>query len=112
MDVPGASHPQKGKETFVSAADIIVGATSADVHTEMGKPVQGQTSSEEKSKRLGSKEGSVLTNESNTFNEQGLEVDHRNGGTANASKVEEKDDLVGAEDRLHETAESVVAERD
>jgi hypothetical protein len=96
----------------VSAADTIVGATSADVHTGMGKPVQGQTSSEEKSKRLGSKEGSVLANERDAFNEQGLGVDHRKGGTANASKVEEKDDLSGAEYRLPETAESVAAERD
>jgi hypothetical protein len=76
-----------------------VGATSADVHTGIGKPVQGQTSTEAKSKRLGSKEGSVLSNERDAFQQQGLDADHRRGGTANASTVEEKDDLVGAEDK-------------
>lgn len=78
----------------------------------MGKPVPGQTSTEAKGKRLGSKEGSVLANERDAFREQGLGVDHRRGGAANASAVEENDDLVGAGDRLPETAESVVAERD
>lgn len=78
----------------------------------MGKPVQGQTGSEAKSKRLGSKEGSVLANERDAFKEQGLDVDHRKGGAANARTVEGKDNLVGAEDKLPETAESVAAERD
>jgi hypothetical protein len=78
----------------------------------MGKPVQGQTSSESRSKRLGSKEGSVLANERDAFQQQGLDVDHRKGSTANASTEEEKDDLVSAENKLPETAVSVAAERD
>ncbi len=53
-----------------------------------------------------------MANERDAFREQGLDVDHRKGGTANASTVEERDDLVGAEDKLPETAESVAAELD
>jgi hypothetical protein len=89
-----------------------MGATRADVHTGMGKPVQGQTSSKSKSKRLGRKEGSVLANERDAFQQQGLDVDHRKGGTANARTEEEKDYLVGAKNKLLERAESVTAERD
>lgn len=78
-------------------------------HTGTGKPVQGQTSSEGKSKRLGNKEGSVLSNERDAFKQQGLGMDYRKGGTANASTVEEKDNLVGAEDCIHESAENLAA---
>jgi len=41
-----------------------------------------------------------------------LEAEHRKGGTANAGSVEERDEIVGAEERLPETAESVAAERE
>ncbi|KAL8918435.1 MAG: hypothetical protein Q9208_007340 [Pyrenodesmia sp. 3 TL-2023] len=51
-EVPGqADNPDvlrsHGKEsTYTSASSTLGGATSADVHTGMGKPIQGQTSSE------------------------------------------------------------------
>ncbi|MCJ1469109.1 hypothetical protein MMC07_007742 [Pseudocyphellaria aurata] len=43
-----ASHPSDADKDapFTSAADTLGGATSADVHTGLGKPLQGQTSTE------------------------------------------------------------------
>lgn len=38
------------KETWTNAGSTLTGASSADVHTGLGKPVQGQTNSEIKTK--------------------------------------------------------------
>ncbi|KAF4547531.1 Hypothetical protein D9617_40g012700 [Elsinoe fawcettii] len=45
-DIP-TTGATSGQET-TSASDTIVGATSGDVHTGLGKPIQGQSSSEQR----------------------------------------------------------------
>jgi hypothetical protein len=112
-DVPGASHPQTGKETYVSAQDTIGGATSADVHTGLGKPIQGQTSGEDELDKKGQQTGDNLGNlhHRDPFKEKGVDVDHEKGGKVVGEK-EDRATMKDALDREPETAESVAAERD
>ncbi|RGP65376.1 hypothetical protein FSPOR_7306 [Fusarium sporotrichioides] len=100
-----------GNEGAVPAAATLGGATSADVHTGLGKPASGQTSQElhgtEKKNRSGL-EG-VGANPSNPIHDKGADRDHptnyRGKGGENAL------DYAGAEDREPTKAEGVASER-
>lgn len=80
------------------------------MHTGIGKPLPGVEGREEKSKRLGSKTGSVAANQRDPMVERGLHEDHEKGGKANARTVEERAGLMDASERMPETAETVAAE--
>jgi hypothetical protein len=74
--------------------------------------VWGQTSGIDDQNRLGSKTGSVTANQRDPFVERGLRDDHEKRGKANVPDVTVMAEMLSAEDRLPETAESVAAERD
>lgn len=74
--------------------------------------MSGQTKGRDDQNRLGSKTGSVAANQRDPFLERGLHEDHEKGGKANAPDVTVRAEMLSAEDRLPETAESVAAERD
>ncbi|KAK6208515.1 hypothetical protein QIS74_12033 [Colletotrichum tabaci] len=112
QETPGqALNPEA---TTYTAANDFPGVTSADVHTGLGKPVQGQTSAELHGANLGRRdresaglEGVGASGKDN-FRERrldvGVEPDSR-GKTKNAS------DIPGAEERLPASAEEVASER-
>lgn len=111
-DTPGqALNPEA---TAYTAANDFPGATSADVHTGFGKPIQGQTSAESHGANLGRRnhesaglEGVGASGKDN-FRERrldvGVEPDSR-GKTKNASNVP------GAEERIPVSAEQLASER-
>ncbi|OHW95755.1 hypothetical protein CSPAE12_05646 [Colletotrichum incanum] len=112
QETPGqALNPEASTYT---AANDFPGATSADVHTGLGKPLQGQTSSElhgvklrHRKKESAGLEGVGASGKDN-FRERRLDVDHEpdsRGKTKNASAVP------GAEERLPASAEEVASER-
>ncbi|KAI1071515.1 hypothetical protein LB507_004898 [Fusarium sp. FIESC RH6] len=100
-----------GNEGAVPASATLGGATSADVHTGLGKPAAGQTSQElhgtEKKNRSGL-EG-VGANPSDPIHAMDADRDHptnyRGKGGENAL------DYAGAEDREPAKAEEVASER-
>lgn len=72
----------------------------------------GQTKGIDEQNRLGSKLGSVAANQKDPFLERGLHEDHEKGGKANAPDITVRAEMLSAEDKVPETAESVAAERD
>ena len=111
-EVPGqANNPNISKETWTSAQDTIGGATSADIHTGYGHPGSGQTSQE---LHGGGKERSGLSgvgaNKSDPVRERGLDVNVPKG-TRGKSGID-RQDILGAEERVSESAETIAAERD
>ncbi|KAI9880242.1 MAG: hypothetical protein M1830_004586 [Pleopsidium flavum] len=108
-----------GKEsTYTAASDTLGGSTSADVHTGMGKPMQGQTSSEmrqEGGKRTGlvgvGASGAASTNqmvdERVDPSQRGLERDEAQSGPERTYKRSG-----GTTDVPPASAEEVAAERD
>lgn len=110
-----------------SAADTLGGATSADVHTGLGHPGQGQTSTElrHEGQHTASKQGTGLVGKASTMNTGGVyndgqAVDQKDPGFANQRALDkEQGDMAGqrgniggpaAEERLPETSETVAAE--
>jgi hypothetical protein len=114
-EIPGqAMNPNISKETRTSAQDTIGGATSADVHSGYGHPGSGQTSKELHGdgnfpgKREKNGLAGVGANQSDVFREWGQDIDFPTGTKAKSSV--NREDIVGAEERLPESAESVAAE--
>ncbi|KXH26164.1 hypothetical protein CSIM01_11434 [Colletotrichum simmondsii] len=112
QEIPGqALNPEA---TTYTAAQDFPGATSGDVHTGLGKPVQGQTSAELHGANVGRRdkesaglEGVGASGKDN-FRERRLDVGQEpdtRGKTTNASNV------LGAEERLPVSAEEVASER-
>ncbi|GKT45885.1 uncharacterized protein ColSpa_06066 [Colletotrichum spaethianum] len=111
QDTPGQALNPEAK-TYTAANDF-PGATSADVHTGLGKPMQGQTSRElhgahpgNRKKESAGLEGLGASGKDN-FRERRLDVDQEpdsRGKTKNASAVP------GAEERLPASAEEVASE--
>ncbi|KXH61824.1 hypothetical protein CSAL01_12786 [Colletotrichum salicis] len=100
--------------TAYTAAHDFPGATSGDVHTGLGKPMQGQTSAELHGTNLGrrDKESAGLegvgTSSKHNFRERRLDVDlepNSRGKTKDAS------DTLGAEERLPVSAGEVASQR-
>lgn len=54
----------------------------------------------------------MLANQRDPFVERGLHEDHWKGGKANAPDITVRAQMMSAEDRMPETAESVAAEMD
>jgi hypothetical protein len=111
-----------GKEsTYTSATDTLGGATSGDVHTGMGHPGQGETSTEVRHdgphtrKREGAgldglaQGGSGLRDEGNVEARR-LARDTTDHGTINAR--EHNVSLEGAEDKLPTSAEELASMRE
>lgn len=114
-EIPGqAMNPNISKETWTSAQDTIGGATSADVHTGYGHPGSGQTSKELHGdgnfpgKREKKGLAGVGADQSDVFRERGQNIDFPTG-TKGKSGVN-REGIVGVEERLPESAESVAAE--
>ncbi len=98
------------------ASDTINGASSADVHQGLGLPVQGQSSQELRGSGFakGRKEGTGLAgvgaDQGDSFRERGLDV---NGPTGTRGKSgQNRENILGVEDREPVGAEAVAAERD
>lgn len=111
-ETPGqAENPDISKETWTSASDTIGGATSADVHTGLGKPVQGETSNEihgkEKKERSGLEGAGASVGDS--VRDRALDIDAPTG--VRGKSGEKRDQIPGAEERVPESAETVAAER-
>ncbi|KAF5678477.1 hypothetical protein FHETE_1195 [Fusarium heterosporum] len=100
-----------GAEGAVSASDTLGGATSADVHTGLGKPESGQTSQELHGRGKKNRSGleGVGANASDPIHDKGADRDYptnyRGKGGENAV------DYPGAEDREPAKAEAVASER-
>jgi hypothetical protein len=96
-------NPNISKETWTSAQDTIGGATSGDVHTGLGKPVQGQTSEElhDGSHTRAGLEG-VGASASDPTRERALDIDVPKGSRGKSS--DERFDIPGAEQRDPESA--------
>ena len=112
-EVPGqANNPNISKENWTSAQDTVGGAISADVPTGYGHPGSGLTSQELHG--TGKKERSGLSgvgaDQSDPVRESGLDVDLPEG-TRGKSGVD-RQDILGADERVPEGAEAVAAERD
>ncbi|TKW55310.1 hypothetical protein CTA1_12780 [Colletotrichum tanaceti] len=113
-ETPGGQALNPEATTYTAAANDFPGATSADVHTGLGKPAQGQTSAElhgahpgRRDRESAGLEGVGASGKDN-FRERrvdvGVEPDSR-GKTENAS------DVSGAEERLPASAGEVASER-
>jgi len=112
-EIPGqANNPNISKETWTSAQDTIGGATSADVHTGYGHPGSGQTSIELHGKRKKERSGltGVGANSGDPIRERGFDIDAPKGTRGKSG--ENRQDILGAEERVPESAEAVAAERD
>ncbi|KAM3065643.1 hypothetical protein ACMFMG_011352 [Clarireedia jacksonii] len=113
---PSAEYPnQENAVGTASAQDTIQGATSADVHTGIGKPVNGMTSREirgdgHKGKREKNGLAGVGADPTDSFRERALDIDFP-AGTKGKSGANRGEEIVGAEERVPESAESVAAER-
>ncbi|KAK2672952.1 hypothetical protein RAB80_010495 [Fusarium oxysporum f. sp. vasinfectum] len=100
-----------GASGAVSASATLGGATSADVHTGLGKPAAGQTSQELHGREKKDRSGltGVGANPSDPIHDMGADRDHptnyRGKGGENAV------DYPGAEDREPVKAEQVASER-
>jgi len=105
-------NPNISKETWTSAQDTIVGATSADVHTGYGHPGSGQTSKELHGERKKERNGlvGVGANQTDPIRERALDIDHPKGTKGYSG--ENREDIPGAEDRVPVSAEALAAERD
>lgn len=108
-EVPGqANNPNINKDTWTDAPSTITGATSGAVHTGIGKPAQGQTSSE---LRDGRHERTGLTgvgaDQNDPIRERGMDIDFPKG-TKGKSGVN-REDIPGAEERLAENAETIAS---
>jgi hypothetical protein len=112
-EVPGqALNPDM--EGATSAADTLMGATSADVHTGYGHPGSGMTSQElhgGKGKRDRSGLEGVGTSASDPFAERGLDRDHETGLRTKQGVVENLSDLEGKGHARTATGEDVASER-
>jgi len=115
-EVPGqANNPNISKDTWTSAQDTISGATSADVHTGLGHPGSGQTSNElhgdgnYQGKRERQGLAGVGADQTDSFRERGLDIDHPKG-TKGKSGVN-REDIPGAEEREPVSSEFVASER-
>jgi hypothetical protein len=107
-EIPGqAMNPNIAKETWTSAQDTIGGATSADVHQGYGHPGSGQTSNELKADGRKNRSGleGVGGDPSQGYVPKGAERDHELGPRS------DRENLMGAEDRLPAGAEEVASER-
>ncbi|KAG0652436.1 hypothetical protein D0Z07_1375 [Hyphodiscus hymeniophilus] len=116
-ETPGqADNPEMDTESRTSAADTINGASSADVHQGLGLPVQGQSSQQLHGSGLtkGAKEGNGLIGvgaiASDPVRERGLDNDIPKGTRGKSG--ENREDILGAEEREPVGAEAVAAERD
>ncbi|KAE9379296.1 hypothetical protein N431DRAFT_478347 [Stipitochalara longipes BDJ] len=112
-EVPGqANNPNISKETWTSAQDTIGGATSADVHTGYGHPGGGQTSQELHGRRKKERTGlsGVGADQSDPVRERGLDIDVEKGSRGKSGN--DRKDILGAEEKIPEGAETVAAERD
>lgn len=103
-------NPNIAKETWTDASSTITGATSADVHTGLGKPIAGQTSSELRDGRHERSGLTGLAGENDPIRERGQDIDFPKGtkGVSGSNR----EDILGAEERLPESAEAVAHERD
>ncbi|KAF6829605.1 hypothetical protein CMUS01_08093 [Colletotrichum musicola] len=100
--------------TTRTAAHDFPGATSADVHTGLGKPVQGQTSTELHGENLGRRgkesaglEGVGASGKDN-FRERRLDVDVQPGSRGKSLNAE---NVTPAENRVPVSAEELGSER-
>lgn len=92
-----------------SAQDTITGATSADVHTGLGHPGQGQTSSLQGQRRnVSSGLIGVGANASDPISAQGKDKDHTTGNKADQGRPE---DILSAAEKMPVGAEQVASER-
>ncbi len=111
-ETPGqGNNPNIAKETWTSASDTIGGATSADVHTGLGHPGSGQTSSELRSgnsERAGLEGRGVAGGDS--FAERGLDTDRSKGVRGYGGETDNRGEILGAEEREPVGAEEVAAE--
>ncbi|KAF6787309.1 hypothetical protein CSOJ01_15254 [Colletotrichum sojae] len=111
-EIPGqALNPDATTRT---AADDFPGATSADVHKGMGKPLQGQTNREARGVHVGHRkresaglEG-VGASEKDNFRERRLDRDVEPGARG---KTRNAENVPGAEDRVPVSAEELSSER-
>lgn len=100
-----------GKESTYTAADSFPGATSADVHTGLGHPGQGQVASDSKqhsgSVGIRGTQASGINPVSERSNPGQRGLEREMGDRAGKDTVT---DTLGAEERVPESAESVAAE--
>ena len=109
-----AANPDAPAESQTSASDTISGASSADVHQGLGLPIQGQSSQQLHGSGVskGAKEGNGLigvgANASDSVRERGLDIDVPKGSRGKSG--EDRQDILGAEERVPASAEDVAAE--
>lgn len=97
-------NPNINKDTWTNAQSTITGATSADVHTGLGKPVQGQTTNDvnESGKARGERSGAgdiTLGGDEAIVGGRDLKTDdERKGGKGPDGN--EKNNIIGAEEQV------------
>jgi len=112
------SHGKEGVRT--DPLDTLPGATSKDVHTGLGHPGQGQTSTELRkdgghtsSKKTSGPEGAGATGGSGLHGSGDMDAEHKrlqSDKTSSGPTTGHNVSLDGAEDKQPESAESVAAE--
>lgn len=110
-EVPGQAD-NASMQNPTNASDTLRGATSADVHQGLGRPMEGMTSQEEhgghRKKERSGLEG-VGVSETDPISQRGQDMDHEKYG--DAGKPGRPEDWKLAEDRPGVGAEGVAKER-
>ncbi|KAI1279018.1 hypothetical protein F5Y07DRAFT_60566 [Xylaria sp. FL0933] len=113
---PEGEFPAQAYGNTPSAADTLQGATSQDVYTGMGKPLQGQTSREINKSHGGHRKREEGTGWVAHGGSQGVDVVREKGadlpeGVEKGTRGKASADYPAAEDRVPASAEEIAAER-
>lgn len=109
--VAQTENPDLEEELRTSAEESLLGSTSKDVNRGIGQPISGQTDSETRGRGANDRSGleGVGANPNDPIRERALDIDVQKG-TRGKSGVN-RENILGAEERLPESAETVASER-